>query len=171
MLVVFKTCPIRIDDGERAFDYRYTRVDISRASPLWFFEAVPAPPIDELQIYRLHRKMLAAHCTGDARMIAALSAPAVYSVNSGRMDKTTNAELETRFSSLFDALEYSEYHDLTAPVIEVSGEVGWIAVNTRAAGKEKKSGRTFDDQWAWIMTVRKVDGRWLHTANASNRQD
>jgi hypothetical protein len=162
---------VRVDDGERTFDYRYTRVDISRASPLWFFEAVPAPPIDELQIYRLHRKMLAAHCIGDAVMMAALSAPAVYSVNRGRLDTATNEELEARFSSLFDALDYTEYHDLSAPVIEVSGEVGWIAVNTRAIGEEKNSGRTFDDTWAWIMTVRKVDGRWLHAANASNRQE
>lgn len=56
-------------------------------------------------------------------------------------------------------------------VIEVSGDVGWIAVNTRAVGTERSSGRSFDDQWAWIMTVRKIDGRWLHTANASNRQE
>ena len=162
---------VRVDDGERTFDYRYTSIDISRASPLWFFEAVPAPPIDELQIHRLHRKMLAAHCIGDAGMMAALSAPSVYSINRGRLDTATNEELEARFSSLFDALDYTEYHDLSAPVIEVSGEVGWIAVNTRAIGAEKNSGRTFDDQWAWIMTVRKVDGRWLHTANASNRRE
>ncbi len=162
---------VRVDDGERTFDYRYTSIDISRASPLWLFEAVPAPPIDELQIYRLHRKMLAAHCIGDAGMMAALSTPSVYSVNRGRLDTATNEELEARFSSLFDALDYTEYHDLSAPVIEVSGEVGWIAVNTRAIGEEKNSGRTFDDTWAWIMTVRKVDGRWLHAANASNRQE
>jgi hypothetical protein len=162
---------IRIDDGERTFDYRYTSVDISEASPLWFFEAVPAPAIDELQIYRLHRKLLAAHCIGDAGMMAELSAPSVYSVNRGRLDTVTNEELETRFSSLFDALDYTEYHDLAEPVIEVSGDVGWIAVNTRAIGEERNSGRTFDDTWAWIMTARKVDGRWLHTANASNRQD
>jgi ketosteroid isomerase-like protein len=162
---------VRVDDGERIFDYRYTRISIAPESPLWFFDAVPAPSIDQLQIYRLHRKLLAAHCTGDAGMIAALSAPTIYSVNRGRMDTATNAELETRFSSLFDALEYSEYHDLSDPVIEVSGDVGWIAVNTRATGTEKNSGRTFDDQWAWIMTARKVDGHWLHTANASNRRE
>ena len=52
---------IRIDDGERTFDYRYTNIDIAEESPLWFFEAVPAPSLDELQIYRLHRKLLSAH--------------------------------------------------------------------------------------------------------------
>ena len=162
---------VRIDDGERIFDYRYTSISIAPGSPLWFFDAVPAPAIDELQIYRLHRKLLAAHCTGDAGLITALSAPSVYSVNRGRLEIATNAELQARFSSLFDALEYSEYHDLSEPVIEVSGEVGWIAVNTRTVGREKNNGRAFDDQWAWIMTARKVDGRWLHTATAASRQE
>ncbi|MEL7449139.1 MAG: hypothetical protein AAFN78_08015 [Pseudomonadota bacterium] len=162
---------IQIDDGERTFDYRYTNVSLSDASPLWFFDAVPAPPLDELQIYRLHRKLLAAHCIGDAGLMAELSAPSVYSVNRGRVDMATKAELKTRFSSVFDALDYTQYHDLSAPVIEVSGDVGWIAANTRAIGEEKSSERTFDDTWAWIMTVRKVDGRWLHAANASNRQE
>lgn len=160
---------IRIDDGERIFDYRYTSIAVSSKSALWFFDAVPAPSLDELQIYRLHRKLLAAHCIGDAELIASLSAPAIYSVNRGRMEEATNAELKARFASLFEALDYSEYHDLTEPVIEVSGNVGWIAVSTRAIGAEKNSGRTFKDQWAWIMTTRKIDGRWMHTANASNR--
>ena len=160
---------IRIDDGERTFDYRYTSIAVSSESELWFFDAVPAPSLDELQIYRLHRELLAAHCMGDAEMMAALSAPIVYSVNRGRMEQATNAELKARFTSLFEALDYLEYRDLTEPVIEVSGDVGWIAVNTRAIGADKNSGRTFDDQWAWIMTTRKIDGRWTHTANASNR--
>ena len=160
---------IRIDDGERTFDYRYTSIAVSSESELWFFDVVPAPSLDELQIYRLHRKLLAAHCMGDAESIALLSAPAVYSVNRGRMDEATNAELQARFTSLFETLDYLEYRDLTEPVIEASGNVGWIAVNTRAIGAEKNSGRTFDDQWAWIMTARKMDGRWVHAANASNR--
>lgn len=162
---------IRIDDGERTFDYHYSSVSVSSESPLWFFEAVPAPALDELQIYRLHRRLLAAHCAGDAELMASLSAPTVHSANRGALNTVTNAELKTRFASLFEALDYTEYHDLADAVIEVSGDVGWIAVNTRAVGSEKSSQRTFDDQWAWIMTVRKIDGRWLHTANASNRQE
>jgi ketosteroid isomerase-like protein len=160
---------IRIDDGERTFDYRYTDIAVSSGSPLEFFDAVPAPSLDEVQVYRLHRRLLAAHCMGDAEMMASLSAPTVISANRGRMQETTNAELRARFASLFETLDYTEYHDLVEPVIEVSGKTGWIAANVRATGSEKDSGRAFDDQWAWIMTVRKIDGRWLHAANASNR--
>lgn len=162
---------IRIDDGERTFDYDYTSITVSSGSPLRFFEAVPDPMVDEVQIYRLHRRLLAAHCLGDADLLASLSAPTIYSVNRGRIEETTNADLESRFGSLFDALDYREYLDVIEPVVEVSGDVGWIAVNTRAIGTEKNSGREFDDQWAWIMTVRRIDGQWLHVANASNRMD
>ena len=164
---------VRIDDGERTFDYHYTRIDISSESPLWFFDAVPAPALDEVEIYRLHRKLLAAHCIGDADLVSRLSAPAITSANQGRVDEVTNADLLARFKSLFESLDYTEYHDLSTPVIEVadSSDVGWIAVNVRAIGKAQDSDQTFDDRWAWIMTVRKVDGRWLHAANASNRSE
>jgi ketosteroid isomerase-like protein len=160
---------VRIDDGERTFDYRYTSIAVTSGSPLRFFEAVPAPSLDKLLIYRLHRRLLAAHCIGDAEMIASLSAPTVHSVNRGRMEETPNADLQARFASLFDALDYTGYRDLADPVVDVAGNVGWIAVNTRATGTEKSSGQDFDDQWAWIMTVRRIDGEWRHAANASNR--
>jgi hypothetical protein len=164
---------VRIDDGERTFDYHYTSIDISSESPLWFFESVPAPPLDEVEVYRLHRKLLAAHCIGDASMMARLSAPVIINANRGSVSEISNAAVEARFTSLFQSLDYTEYHDLSAPVIEVSdsSDIGWIAVNTRAIGKAQDSDKTFDDQWAWIMTVRKIDGRWLHAANASNRAE
>lgn len=161
---------IRIDGGDRVFDYHYTEIDMSPRSPLWFFESVPAPQLGRVQLYRLHRKLLAAHCMGDAELMASLSAQSVVSANRGEVNETSNEDLKARFASLFEAIDYTEYHDLVEPIIEVSGDVGWIAVNTRAIGKSKTSDQTFDDQWAWIMAARKVDGVWLHTGNASNRK-
>ena len=162
---------ISIDDGKRAFDYRYSDIRISTESPDWFSDAFPGPVPDEVGVYRLHRNLLAAHCIGDASLMAALSAPEVISANRGELTSTTNAELEKRFAALFEALDYTEYHDLSDPVVEVSadGTVAWIAVNTRATGIARATDQPFDDQWAWIMTAQKIDGRWLHKANASNR--
>lgn len=57
---------IQIDDGSRVFEYAYTRVDLAERSPDWFVEAVGTPDIDELQIYRQHRRLLATHCEGNA---------------------------------------------------------------------------------------------------------
>jgi hypothetical protein len=162
---------ISIDDGERTFDYRYTDIRVSASSPDWFSAAVPGPVPDEVGVYRLHRNLLAAHCVGDAGQMAALSAAVLTSANRGKLTTMSNADLEERFITLFETLDYTEYHDLSDPVIEVSadGTLGWIAVNTRTVGTARETGQTFDDQWAWIMTARKVDGRWLHSADASSR--
>ncbi len=43
---------LRLDDGERTFEYAYTTIDVADASPGWFFEAVPEPPIDQIRAYR-----------------------------------------------------------------------------------------------------------------------
>lgn len=164
---------VRIDDGERVFDYRYTRIEVAPRSPLWFFEAIQAPAIDEVQVYRLHRKLLAAHCLGDADMMAKLSAPEVTAANRGELRQSSNQALRERFAALFERLDYTAYYDLAPPVIETSesSDLGWILANVRAVGSDRKTGALFDDQWAWAMLVRKIDGVWLHAGNASNAAD
>jgi len=161
---------VQIDDGERIFDYRFTEVDVAVESPLWFFATVPAPALDEVQVYRLHRKLLAAHCLGDAGLMAELSAPDTIIASRGELFRESRDAIRTQFSGVFQRLDYTGYFDLKPPTISVSqsGDLGWIAVNVRAVGSEIQSGDKFDDQWAWIMTVAKINGRWLHTGNASN---
>jgi len=164
---------VRVDDGQRVFDYRFTDIDIAPASPLWFFDAVPAPALDAVQIYRLHRKLLVAHCLGDADMMAALSAPATIVASRGDLLHESREATREQFSGTFRRWDYRAYVDIEAPVIEVSqsGDLGWIAVNVRATGTATDSDHGFEDRWAWIMTVGKIDGKWLHTGNASNRAE
>ena len=159
-----------IVDGERQFDYRYRDITIDERSPLWFMEATGKPVFDTVGIYRLHRTLLAAHCLGDAALMASHSAENVLSANRGDLAVMSNSTLRERFDGLFERVNYREYHDLQLPHIEVSstGDVGWIAVNVRAVGEALESGSSFDQQWAWLMGVRKVDGQWLHAGNASN---
>ena len=164
---------VQIDDGSRRFDYFYTKVQITRASPTWFFDAVPAPDLDRLLIHRLHRRILAAHCLGDAALIADLTAPEIVVASRGELHRSTREETRGRFTALFERLDYTGYQDLVDPVIEVSddGSLGWIAVNVRALGIEIESGTPFDSQWSWIMLARKIDGAWLHAGNASNLRE
>lgn len=160
-----------IDDGERIFDYRYWSIEIAPESPLWFYKAVSAPALDQVQVYRLHRKLLAAHCLGDGDLLASLSAEQIVSANNGELAQETNDSIRERFTALFDRLDYSEYHDIATPIVEISesSDLGWLGVNVRAVGSDKETGDTFDNQWAWLMIVHKVDGYWLHAGNASNR--
>lgn len=164
---------LQIDDGQRVFDYHYSDIRVTPRSPLWFFDAVPAPQIDAVQVYRLHRKLLAAHCLGDADMIADLSAPEIIVASRGKLEQTTNEAMRERFTALFQSLDYTGYHDLVSPTIELAEDatLGWIGVNVEAQGTEIKTGTSFSNQWAWIMMVRKIDSVWLHAGNASNHAD
>jgi len=160
---------IDVDDGDRTFEYRYSSVETVPRSPLWFFESVIAPAIDQVRVYRLHRQLLAAHCLGDAELLANLSAEQVISASNGDLRRMPNHAISERFTALFERLNYSAYHDIEMPVVEIanSADLGWIGANVRAIGSDKTTGALFDSQWAWLMTVRKVDGVWLHTGNAS----
>ena len=164
---------LQIDDGQRVFDYHYSDISITPKSPLWFLDAIPSPRIDVVQVYRLHRKLLAAHCLGDAGMIANLSAPEIITASRGKLEQTTSHAMRERFTALFQSLDYTEYHDLVAPEIELAEDatLGWIGANVEARGTVIETGTSFSSQWAWIMMVRKIDDVWLHVGNASNRAD
>lgn len=161
---------LAIHDRGKVFEYRYTSVELSPQSELWFFNEVGGPAPDEVQVLRLHRKLLAAHCLGDANMMADLSNETIISADKGRRAERDNSSIRERFTGLFRMLDYTEYDDLQQPVIEIaaSGDIGWVIVNVRSVGKQLSDDQEFDHEWAWIMLVRKVDGRWLHTGSASS---
>jgi hypothetical protein len=160
----------KLYDGERVFSYRYTNIDMTPKTPLWFFEAVSAPSLDEIQVYRLHRQLLAAHCLGDFDMIARLSSAQILAANNGALQLVTNASVRDRFTELFERFDYTAYYDIAMPIIEISegSDLGWVGASVRAVGKQVMEGPPFDNQWAWLMIVKKEDGRWLHAGNASN---
>lgn len=161
----------RIDDGEREFTYRYSDIVVNAGHGAWFQDSLAPPPLDAIQVHRLHRSLLAAHCDGDAQRIADLSAESSLSVNGGTVSSLTRDEMASRFSTLFSQLNYQTYADLQSPMIDIaeSGDIAWAAVNVRARGQTADGEAQFDDQWAWIMLAKKVNGLWLHAGNASNR--
>jgi hypothetical protein len=53
---------IRIDDGDRVFDYRYTTVEFTERSRSWFYSVVGMPALDALKNYR---ESLAGACADD----------------------------------------------------------------------------------------------------------
>ena len=161
---------LAIHDRGTVFEYRYTSVDLSPQTELWLFDEIGGPAPDEVQALRLHRKLLAAHCLGDADMMADLSNETIISADRGRRAEHDNNSMRERFTGLFGMLDYTEYHDLQQPVVEIaaSGDIGWVIVNVRSVGNQISNDQPFDYEWAWVMLVRKVDGRWLHTGGASS---
>lgn len=161
---------LAIHDRGKVFVYRYTSVDLSPHTELWFFDEIGGPAPDEVLALRLHRKLLAAHCLGDAEIMADLSNETIISADKGRRAKYDNSLMRERFTGLFKLLNYTEYHDLQQPFVEIaaSGDLGWVIANVRSVGKQLSDDQAFDYEWAWIMLVRKVDGRWLNTGVASS---
>lgn len=163
---------IEIHHGESVFTYEYTSVEITQGDVLDFHQRYASPGTDAIDIYRLHRALLAAHCRGDAGLIASLSAPETLVAGGGELHTPSDEDTRAQFTDLFEQLNYTAYHDLKPPVIEVAagGDLGWAGVEVRAVAEVKESGAKIDDQWAWIMLVKKIDGTWRHAGNASNRR-
>lgn len=161
-----------INDGEREFTYRFSHVDLTDKPLLWFDGAVAVPSLDAVQIYRLHRRQLAAHCMADPALLASGMAPKAMMVNGGAVSTTTPEQAQARFVGLFERRRYDRYADLKDPVIEVaaSGDIGWSAVNLSVGGYHPETGERFEEEWAWVSLVKKIDGVWRMAGNASNRR-
>ena len=159
---------LSIDDGERVFAYRYQTVDLSDQPLMWFYENIPSPDIPVVDLERLHRKTLIAHCLGDADLLASLTAPTATIANRGSVVETNPAEMATRFTSVFERRKYSAYIDTALPRVSADNRVGWVAVQVNAQGHTPANDQSFDEHWAWVMMAEKIDGKWLMTGNASN---
>jgi len=161
-----------IDDGTRTFDYRYKIVDLADRQPTWFYDNVTAPDLDAVKILRLHKKSLAAHCLGDADMMASLAASSPVIANGGSVFETSPEQMQSMFTNVFERRKYSNYIATRYPIIEVSasGDIGWASVQVNAKGVTEATGQPFDEHWAWFMLAKKIDGQWRMAGNSSNRQ-
>lgn len=159
-----------VDDGSRTFDYRYRTVDIDDKPMMWYYDSVASPNLDEIDILRLHRQLLVAHCMGDAAMMASLTAPVATIANRGSVGDTNPEEMAARFAQVFDRRKYSAYIDTQYPRVSAaqSGDIGWAIVQVNAKGITEPAGTPFDEHWAWVMMAQKIDGRWRMAGNASN---
>ena len=137
---------ILIDDGEREFEYRYTSLDLKEDSPLWFHRAVPAPEIDAIEVQRLHRRLLVAHCLGDADMMAENTSDGALMVERGSVTATTSNDIRARFASVFERLDYTAYLDLQAPRVTVaeSRDMAWLVASVRAECGRGRAGRRLE---------------------------
>ncbi|MBI1392384.1 MAG: hypothetical protein GC152_06535 [Alphaproteobacteria bacterium] len=162
-----------INDGDRSFDYLYTKLAIDVSMPAWAEEQSALAAFDATLIHRLHRRLLAAHCSGDAAAIASFAAPQSAIVANGAVRLQSPDDILQSFTEVFARLDYEVYEDVSTPIVRIAdgGDIGWIAAQTRAAGREISTGRRFDDRWAWILPVSKVDGEWRFAGVAANRSE
>lgn len=158
----------RIDDGRQIYTYDYDKVEFEAMTDLEFVSALPGNVPADVRLYRLHRALLAAHCLGDADLMAELSADEMVYVSNGSRRIVTQDQMRSRFETVFDDVNYQSYSDLALPIIEVSedGTFGVAHVTVRAEGETADG--PFSQDWAWALTARKFDDGWKHTGNSSS---
>ena len=159
-----------IDDGSNQFFYAFETVDLGDRPPTWFHSAFPAPELNEVQLLRLHRDILTAHCQHDANRIAELTAPVAHIVSGGSVTEADPASVHRVFTNTFARRAYTSYVETSMPKITVSnaGDIGWAVVEVEASGALRDESKLFREHWAWALTAKKVDGRWLMAGNAAN---
>lgn len=161
---------LTIDDGRNQFFYDFETVDLSSRDLDWFHSEISAPEIDDIQLLRLHRDILTAHCQNDADRVAELTAPNADIVSSGSISVATPEIVRNVFANTFARRAYASYRETSVPKITVSGagDIGWAIVELETSGTLRDQSANFKEQWAWTMTAQKVEGRWLMAGNAAN---
>lgn len=122
-----------------------------------------------LEVHRTDRR---AHFETDANLLLERFTDEFISVSSGKIERSTRADLKKMFEDYFKNAKYYEWDDLEPPVIRISNDasMAWMIVRTKvrrtqklASGEEKE--RAF--VYAGIMTYEKQKGRWVRIANVS----
>lgn len=163
---------LTIDDGTNQFYYNFESVDTSPKPMNWFQNTVTAPELDEVELLRLHRNLLAAHCLGDADMMAELTASPATIISGGTVSDVLREDVQKVFTNTFARRQYTGYRETKKPQVTVSasGDIGWVNVQVNASGILTEDNSSFSEDWAWTITAKKIDGHWVMAGNTANRR-
>jgi hypothetical protein len=112
-----------------------------------------------------------AHILGDAKLFAGEIADSMISINKGSVTVMKNSDIENRFSSYFNSVDYISWDDISAPIIEYSDDKKTAIVHVnklidiQAVGDE--TGKHHYTQFAWSATYKWFDNKWKITSNTS----
>ena len=164
---------VKIDDGERMFDYEYTSVTFNEGS-MDELRAPMAVLTDEQKLMRLHRVAMDAHLLGNADLMKGSFGAEGVVVYEGEIYPTEAAGSEAMMARILSNRNYTRYDDLVRPVVKVSddGSLGWVVVQVEAEGErfDENGGVSgpLEFKSAWISLFEKVDDEWKQIGNVSN---
>jgi hypothetical protein len=126
-----------------------------------------------LEIHRMDRR---AHFETNVDLLLNHSAETFVSVNAGKIDRSSRAQMKEMFNAYFNNAKYYEWDDLETPIISISNDasIAWMIVRTRVRRTQKSdSGEVRDTSfvYAGIMTYEKRQGKWLRIANVSTFEE
>jgi len=133
------------------------------------------PDYDALrtEIRQLHTEAIAAHWNKDVEYFSHNLAEEYFSVNHGAIRQPGAAEIREQFGHYLDRTVFTEYRDLTEPLIGFSrdGSIAWSVVRVKVAGRQTGTDGTeqpLEFICAWITLYRRQDDRWVRLGDVSS---
>lgn len=164
---------IRIDDGERVFEYQFSSVSLEGGS-MSEFRAPFSVLTDEQKLIRLHRTVMDAHLFEDAGLLEGHFGPRSVVVSDGEIHDSGGKETEALLRRIFTSRDYTRYDDLVRPIVRISedGTLGWVIVQVGAEGARYDASGNAQGRLAftsaWISLFEKIDDEWKVVGNVSN---
>lgn len=123
-------------------------------------------------LLELHQMDRRAHFETDPNLLLKQAADDFISVNSGKISRSTRAEVKAMFESYFKNAKYFEWDDLESPIIRISDDasMAWMIVRAKVRRTQRlESGEQQERAfvYAGIMTYEKQRGKWVRIANVS----
>jgi ketosteroid isomerase-like protein len=130
---------------------------------------------EKVEILKLHELNNQALLEENVETMFSVYPEGVLLVSDGKVEKSTRAETEKIFKSLFSSVDYSETGDIEEPIIHVSadGSMAWAITQFRlklsyqdSTGIEK----SFEDLGAELLVYEKRNSQWVLVAAAESHQ-
>jgi len=135
--------------------------------------ASPCPVTDaQVALLSLHEKTRQAHLRGNAAPIAETIGEKLLMADNGMLRSQSNAEVAQFFAGYFKRVRYSQWSDVSPPVVTVSpdGQMAWMAVGIEAkytrTDKPEEGEKSFRS--SWIATYSRDGCNWRMTGIASD---
>lgn len=163
---------VSIDDGDRKFQYQYSRVALNDGS-LERFRAPESVLTDEQKLLRLHRIAMDGHLFERSTDLKALPADSMVIVSDGDVYVLDSDGSDSMIDSIMESRRYTVYDDLIRPMVMISqdGTLGWVIAQVSAKGWRLDAEGAPRDSLsfvsAWVELYSKVEGRWRLTGNVS----
>lgn len=125
------------------------------------------------ELRALHEKVLRAHRESNVELLLEDEAEDYVVASRGEVTRPTLAERRGFLGPYLRATTFTEYKDLTDPIVTTSadGTLGWVVVQVRARGTqtgEAGEKRPLEFVSAWIELYQKRNGKWYRTGNVSS---
>ncbi len=127
------------------------------------------------EILALHKAMIDAHLKKDVDYIVDCFSDDFIFVANGNITTRTKEQHREIFNSYLSNTDFSEYKDVSDPVIRFSkdGSTAWSIVKVRVVDKRKSDDGSVKDRsivYAWITIYERKDNKWVRTVEVSTNK-